>query len=165
MGVALENYELGYRIASLAFDEDARGKLAARGLPFVYFADGEALLYPENIRYSMTPESAEGLLRFGNYDVCSIYDDGALRSRYSDKSNDNYFFVTGKCNSNCVMCPSPEGSRRGALGANLADLTELAAHIPSDAPHLTITGGEPFMAGEKLFEFIGIRCRSNVFYM
>lgn len=154
MGVAFENYELGYRIASLAFDEAARDKLAARGLPFVYFAEGGALLYPEGIRLDMTPESAKVLLRYGNYDVCSIYDDGTLRIRYSDRSSDNYFFITGRCNSNCVMCPSPEGSRRGAPEANLADLTELAAHIPSDAPHLTITGGEPFMAGEKLFEFI-----------
>ena len=29
-----------------------------------------------------------------------------------DSSLDNYFFVTSKCNSNCVMCPSPDLFRK-----------------------------------------------------
>ena len=77
-----------------------------------------------------------------------------MHRKYNDKSNDNYFYITGKCNSNCLMCPSPDAARKNAPDANIFDLIDLARHIPVDTPHLTITGGEPFMVGEKIFPFI-----------
>ena len=51
------------------------------------------------------------------------------------------------------MCPSPDFSRKNAEEKNTYDLIELAKHIPKDTPHLTITGGEPFLIGEKIFPF------------
>jgi His-Xaa-Ser system radical SAM maturase HxsC len=52
------------------------------------------------------------------------------------------------------MCPSPDVSRRNATHANVSDLILLAKHIPADTPHLTITGGELFLIGDKIFPFI-----------
>ena len=51
------------------------------------------------------------------------------------------------------MCPSPEVTRKNVNDSPIDDLIELVNHIPSNTPHLTITGGEPFMAGEKILEF------------
>jgi len=52
------------------------------------------------------------------------------------------------------MCPSPEKARRRTDEIDIEFLIELAKYIPSDTPHLTITGGEPFLIGEKIFPFI-----------
>ena len=53
-----------------------------------------------------------------------------------------------------MMCPSPEEMRKGKPINNISDLIRIAEHIPSDANHLTITGGEPFLAGEAIFDLI-----------
>jgi His-Xaa-Ser system radical SAM maturase HxsC len=51
------------------------------------------------------------------------------------------------------MCPSSEYSRKNASIAHVDNLLQLVNHIPSDAPHLTITGGEPFLLGKDIFRF------------
>ena len=84
-----------------------------------------------------------------------IYDQWeTMEKGYDDESLDNAFFVTGKCNSNCIMCPSPNVSRQKGKNSDVDKLIEIAKHIPSDTPHLTITGGEPFMIGRDIFRFI-----------
>lgn len=52
------------------------------------------------------------------------------------------------------MCPSPDISRQKGGNTNVNTLIEIAKHIPEDAPHLTITGGEPFMIGPDIFRFL-----------
>ena len=154
MSIRIRDYNQGYRIAALALDDCAKEKLLAKDLSVVYVSDGCAVLLPDNIMLHAEPEQLNHLGQYNNYDVVEIWENGILNRRYNDKSNDNYFFVTGACNSNCVMCPSPEATRRNVPKTNIQDLIELARHIPSDAPHLTITGGEPFLVGECIFPFI-----------
>ena len=52
------------------------------------------------------------------------------------------------------MCPSADSSRKYGDVTNVEHLIEVAKHIPSDAKHLTVTGGEPFLSGEEIFKFI-----------
>ena len=155
MGIRIENYNLGYKIVSLALDECARNRLVERSLNVLYVGAESVVLLPDNIVLSVSADAITQLKDFNNYDVLDIWDNGILNRRYNDKSDDNYFFVTGGCNSNCVMCPSPEFTRRNVPQTNIHDLIELARHMPTDAPHLTITGGEPFLIGEDIFPFIG----------
>ena len=154
MSVRLRDYGLGYRIAAIALDDCAKEKLLSKDLSVLYIADESAVLLPEHIQLRADLDGFEQLRQYNNYDVVEIWENGILNRRYNDKSNDNYFFVTGACNSNCIMCPSPEATRRNVPKTNIDDLIELARHIPSDAPHLTITGGEPFLVGECIFPFI-----------
>ena len=154
MSVRLRDYNLGYRIAALALDDCAKEKLLSKDLSVLCITDESTVLLPENIKLSTDLDGLEQLRLWNNYDVVEIWENGILNRRYNDKSNDNYFFMTGACNSNCVMCPSPEATRRNVPDTNIDDFMELARHIPSDAPHLTITGGEPFLVGECIFPFI-----------
>ena len=154
MGIRFKEYQLGYRIVSLALDDMTKTKLEENNLSVLYVSGTKVVLFPEDIVLITGEESIDQLKTFNNYDVLEIWENGLLNRRYNDKSDDNYFFVTGSCNSNCVMCPSPEITRRNVPKTNVQDLIELAKHIPSDTPHLTITGGEPFLIGDEIFPFI-----------
>lgn len=156
MNLKFPNYQLGYKIVSLALDQYARDEILNEGLPLVYSDEGKGqiLLLPENIVLSCNILDVQKIKEYHNYDVFEIWDNGVFVRKFEDQSNDNYFFITGKCNSNCIMCPSSEYSRRHSETSDLADLLELARHIPSDVRHLTITGGEPFLMGDQIFPFL-----------
>lgn len=156
MNIRFRDYNLGYRIVSFALDECAMDKLIAEGLSLVYLDEqrNALILLPDNICLSINLPDIEKARTYNNFDVFEIWNNGVFVRKYNDLSDDNYFFITGKCNSNCVMCPSPEYSRKISETSSIADLMALARHIPSDAPHLTITGGEPFLIGEQIFPFL-----------
>ena len=154
MIIKVGGYQGSYRVLSLAFNKDVKMDLLKNQLDFLYITDEEAVLYPENIIVSEDRDVIEKLHRAGNYDVYELTENGKLIEYYNDKSIDNYFFITAKCNSNCIMCPSPDNSRKNGGSSSIENLIEVAKHIPADTPHLTITGGEPFMVEEKLFKFI-----------
>ena len=155
MKLKFKKYTEGYRIVSLALDENSKNHILSMGSSLIHLDKQRGLiLLPEDIVISNDKNEIEQIQMYNNYDVLEIWENGILTRLYNDKSDDNYFFVTGKCNSNCIMCPSPEVSRKTSEDANLTYLLEIAKHIPSDAPHLTITGGEPFLMGESVFQFL-----------
>ena len=153
MSIKFDNYHGGYKVVSLAINENAKSELLKNDLEFIYFNNEKVVLYPNEQVLSNNISDINELKQYNNFDVLEIWENGVLYRVYNDKSDDNYFFITGKCNSNCIMCPSPDFSRKNAEEKNIYDLIELAKHIPKDAPHLTITGGEPFLIGEKIFPF------------
>lgn len=156
MGIKFKNYNYGYRIVSLALNEDAKNELIAGLLPLVFVDTNkkEIVLLPEGIVLSKEEADLEIIVEYNNFDVFELWETGLFVRRYNDKSDDNYLFMTSKCNSNCIMCPSSEHSRKAPSDPSLSHLYELAKHIPDDVPHLTITGGEPFLVGEEIFPFL-----------
>lgn len=149
----LPKYNLGYRVVSLAKSRDALDNLMNAGLNAFFLQDSMVMLYPEKIVLTQEPEIFARVLPCEEYDVFQIFSNGKVFRYYSNQSTDNSFFVTGKCNSNCIMCPSSDNSRKMGHMSSLPALLELVKYIPSDAPHLTITGGEPFMLGKDIFSF------------
>lgn len=154
MSIRFKEYEKGYRIAAIAFDEKTKEKLLLENLNILYVEEEKIILLPDQLLLSSDMETVQEIKQYNNYDVFEIWENGLLNRRYNDQSDENYFFITGACNSNCVMCPSPDITRKNVPTTNMADLIELARHIPMDTPHLTITGGEPFLVGESIFPFI-----------
>lgn len=154
MRMRFKDYHYGYRVVSLVLDDIAKNEQMNKDLFVLYVSDKEIVLFPNEIVLSKDEDDIKQFHQFNNFDVLEIWENGIVNRIYNDKSNDNYFFVTGSCNSNCIMCPSPDIARKNVSETNISDLIEVAKHIPSDAPHLTITGGEPFMVGEQIFPFI-----------
>ena len=154
MIVKLENYHGKYKIVSLALNQTVREELLKDEIEFVYISENDIRLYPEDVVVSKDKNIIEKLRNAHDYDVYELWENGKFSEYYDDSSLDNYFFVTGKCNSNCVMCPSPDISRQKGRNTSVDTLIEIAKHIPTDAPHLTITGGEPFMVGPDIFRFL-----------
>lgn len=154
MELKLINYDGEYRIVSIALDEETKTDLLYDDIDFLFVTELGIELLPDKKELGLNIEVSELIEELNNYDVYEIWQDGTLRQIYDVTSIDNYFYVTGKCNSNCIMCPSADYSRKNANEADIQSLIELAKHIPTDTRHLTITGGEPFMAGKDIFELI-----------
>lgn len=149
----VEGYSGKYKIVSLAFDYMTRDDLFEDGIDFIFISENDIRLYPDDIVISEDKDIIGKLKNAHNYDVYELWENGRLLKFYDDSSIDNCFFVTAKCNSNCIMCPSPDISRQKGGNIEVDTLIEIAKHIPADVLHLTITGGEPFMIGPDIFRF------------
>ena len=64
-------------------------------------------------------------------------------------------FVTNKCNSNCIMCPMSESSRRKNNPEHIEELKAYIRELPKDVEYINVTGGEPtlLIGGEEPFCF------------
>lgn len=76
-----------------------------------------------------------------------------IRTELDINSNDNSLFVTAQCNNRCLMCSQPPLKRN-----DIQELFERNLRIIESAPtglkDIGITGGEPTLLGDKLFELI-----------
>lgn len=68
-------------------------------------------------------------------------------------SNDNTLFVTGQCNNRCLMCCQPPMKMNDVEELFQRNL-RLIADAPNGLNEIGITGGEPALLGERLFELI-----------
>lgn len=89
-----------------------------------------------------------------DYDVVLIEADGIARVLFAVNSNSNTLFVTGRCNSNCIMCPNGDAVNKSSAVNTPDYLTQIIDYIPSDAKNLTITGGEPFLLKYGFFQLM-----------
>lgn len=154
MIIKIENYDKQYRIASLAKDETVKKCLLDKSLNVIMVKSDHIVFYPENKSFSVNKTNLELFEKSGNYDVFEISSLGNAYKYYNTKSLDNAILVTNRCNSNCIMCPTAESIRKGDEEYNGKQLVELAKYIPSDAPHITITGGEPFLIKKDMFTLL-----------
>lgn len=160
MKIIIPEYTDEYCIFSIALDEHTKKDLLSEHVKLIYVQEKDAVIYPEGKILTNDENALVQLKELNNYDVVGISDKGILYRYYDDRSVENSFFITEKCNSNCVMCPSPDASRKRGNCTEISDLITIASHIPSDASHITITGGEPFMAGKRIFELLDY-CREK----
>ena len=115
-------------------------------------ADGRVILRQqgEERLYVCTGES----FPFRDGDVFYIRADGKIRREYSRGQAEIDLFITGKCNSNCLMCPLPASARRRSNQGQYEWLKAYVAALPSDVPYINITGGEPTLEKEHFLDVL-----------
>lgn len=156
MIIKLSDYDGKYRIVSIAKDSHTKEMLLHDDLEMMLVNDHHVTFLPEGISVTVTENEYEMLNNRSNYDVLEIHENGNAFVYYDNDSVDNTLFITNRCNSNCIMCPTAEGARRCSDGYSVGELISIVKHIPDDAPHLTITGGEPFLIKTDLFRLLAI---------
>lgn len=67
---------------------------------------------------------------------------------------DRTLFFTGRCNSNCVMCPYTTNWRKNAEDTALPELKRYMQLMNPFAPYLCVTGGEPTLLGTGFFTLL-----------
>lgn len=103
--------------------------------------DGNALQYC----------TVDDLSGFNEGDVVSIDTCGNISFLYERRSSFNIVFATSRCNHRCVMCPQPPVvQERDRTDYNMG----LIKLFNKDTREIGITGGEPTMIGDKLFDLI-----------
>lgn len=76
-----------------------------------------------------------------------------IKTELDIHSNDNSLFVTAQCNNQCLMCSQPPLNRNDIdlfFQKNLA----IIESAPGELKDIGITGGEPTLLGDKLFDLI-----------
>ena len=84
-------------------------------------------------------------------DIVTIEPDGKINIIYDFNSKHNAIFITERCNSNCIMCPQPpvkQEEDKFELNIKYISL------IDKNAKSIGITGGEPTLIGDKLFDIL-----------
>lgn len=88
---------------------------------------------------------------FNEGDVVSINAQGEVCFLYEIKSASNAIFATARCNHRCIMCPQPPiAQEHDRTAFNL----ELIKMFDKNTQEVGITGGEPTMIGDHLFDLI-----------
>ena len=154
MIIKLSNYDSKYRIVSLAKDSNTKEYLTEQGLATLFLCNNIAHFFPEGTSIKLNSEESEQLNNSSNYDVFEISTTGNAYKCFDNKSLDNAILVTNRCNSNCIMCPTAEIVRKSDEEYTSNELIEIAKHYPDDAPHITITGGEPFLIKKGMFDLL-----------
>ena len=154
MLIYFSNYSSGYRIVSFSRCKESAEYFQDQKFDYVFFDGNHLTLFPDNVQLEYNEKSSEKLNFCNDYDVLEMSPEGIAYQYYNSESDDNAFVVTGKCNSNCVMCPAADNQRKNSGTYRADTLIEIARHIPKDAVHFTITGGEPFLIGKEIFGFL-----------
>ena len=153
MVIHFSNYNGGYIVFSLAKDDLALQHLLELGCNVLYICHSNVVLYPFQITFSISLEEKTKIIeKCNDYDIFELNENGCAVRCYDSSSIDNAITISNKCNSNCLMCPTAERIRRD-YDSN-SDFPEIIRHIPKDAIHITITGGEPFIKKKKIFEVL-----------
>lgn len=107
--------------------------------------------------YIRMPQTANFIIEnFSEDDVLTIYKGGRLTCEYNSCSNDNALVATLKCNSNCLMCPCSERSRKNSKLFSFNELKEKLRYFPRDMQFLTITGGEPTLLNSDFLSIMKV---------
>lgn len=148
----LPEFDSGHLIAAVARTPETADEYLGRRQRVLLLQGSEGHLLPNGIAFDIgSCENPDKLASLCNYDVVEVDEEGFLRTLYRNSTPDNAIVPTGKCNSNCLMCPSSDYARRTASTESLDYLLELVSYFPKDAPHITVTGGEPFLLGRGIF--------------
>lgn len=93
----------------------------------------------------------DNIKEFTEGDVVNIDTVGRIIWLYEFMSTSNAIFATARCNHRCIMCPQPPIAKEN-------DRTEfniaLLKLFDKNTKEIGITGGEPTIIGDKLFELI-----------
>ena len=154
MIIKIENYNLGRKIAALALTRDVEKNLENNKLEAILLERDNLFFWKDNIKIPINDKTYNLFNCCDNYDVFQIDEKGEAYLFYNNEAIDNVFILTDKCNSNCIMCPVADNVRKNGHNSDMKEIMEIIRYIPTDPKHLTITGGEPFLVGRSIFNFL-----------
>lgn len=155
MSFYIRGYRGQHRILAVAKTTVACDILKAEQKEYIFFSDNQVSIHikDESIDVCIQDFDADAL---SEYDVIELSEQGIAEVIYQSESKDNAILITMKCNSNCVMCPCSEQSRKNGFVSSIDRLKEILRYTPKDAEHITITGGEPWIIKNDMFDFLKI---------
>jgi len=81
-------------------------------------------------------------------DLVSVIPGRMLRTLYRSSAQDNFLFLTNRCQNRCTFCSQPPTVH--ADDWLIAEVLQAIAHLPRGIASVGITGGEPTLAGPGL---------------
>lgn len=150
----LKNYDDAYYIFKVCHTMEKHIEYMISGIVHMYEDAGVVKLYTPEGYIILDTAAKEILSTYLEDDVLTVNEHGVVYCVYNSLSGDNGLIFTMQCNSNCVMCPCSELSRKNGQHCSLDELITLMKYMPENVAHLTLTGGEPTLLKEDFFEFL-----------
>lgn len=116
--------------------------------------------YFQSDRYIVPNENINKIAFLADGDIVTVDSRGVVFRLFSAEENDATIYLTGHCNSNCVMCPCSDNERKLSEGLDDEWMQLYLAMLPSDLRHIIVTGGEPTLRLDtfmKVIKYIGKR--------
>ena len=101
--------------------------------------------------YEISEENYACLSKLDDGDIIFVDDRGMLHRLFSAKEHDATIYITGHCNSNCLMCPSSDSERKNSSGLSDEWLADYIDMLPVNVSHFVVTGGEPTLRMRAFF--------------
>lgn len=109
-------------------------------------------LAPSGFTTDLDERDARLMENLHDGDIATLNDKGILSVLYEGGSGDVTIYMTGRCNSNCIMCPESDNQRHYDESLAPNEMMEFLDMLPSSVWHFTITGGEPTLNTDLFFE-------------
>ena len=143
MAQLLKNYNCGFRQAVVCKTEvyrmqhDHAEQFCISGLRGFFSSDGSY--------FDLEPQELEALSILSEGDIVTINSRGVINRVFSIFDSDATIFMTGNCNSNCLMCPSSDYERHLDYGDRGPLIDDYIRMLPTNLRYYVVTGGEPTM--------------------
>ena len=155
MSKYIKDYNDNHYFFKVAKSKETHDRLMDNGYNHIFVDDNSVKLYTYN-GYIPLNVDKNFFNSYSEADVLSVNNPGIIQELYLANSNNNAICITLQCNSNCVMCPCSEQSRKHCKISDINYLIELLYYYPKDIEYLTITGGEPTLLKEDFFLLLNI---------
>lgn len=126
--------------------KDTRKKISKADSTHICYYDEESKTY----------EYEPGPVEIQERDIITIAENGKIYKTHYSYGNEVDIFITNHCNSNCIMCPLSETSRKKNSPEYLSWLKKYIAALPLDVGYINITGGEPTLAKDYFLDVLNI---------
>ena len=150
----LKNYEDDYYIFKVCHSLEKHVEYMISGTNHMYDDNGTVKLYTSDGYIVLDPSAKDILFGYLDDDVLAINECGIVYCVYNSLSGDNALVFTMQCNSNCIMCPCSEITRRNGQLSSADELITVMKYMPANVAHLTLTGGEPTLLKEDFFKVL-----------
>ncbi|GEA31254.1 His-Xaa-Ser system radical SAM maturase HxsC [Clostridium diolis] len=93
--------------------------------------------------------------RLESGDIVNLNSDkNSLKVLYKGNSTEQIILTTNQCNNNCIMCPDADGIRKTRHNADIDALIAAIKLMDSSTKFICITGGEPTLLKQDLFDIL-----------
>ena len=140
MACVLNNYHSGFRQALICREANN-----AHNTEQLIVQGGKVFFLSDNASYELDEKGKCFFSSLSDGDIVSVSERGVVDQVFSAYDSDATIFMTGNCNSNCIMCPSTDHERRRNYGDRRIVLEEFIEMLPNDLRNYVVTGGEPTM--------------------
>ena len=155
MSFYIRGYHGPHRILAVAKSQETAETIKSEGKSYIFFSDNTTKIHTQGEYTDVSIQNLD-INSLNDYDVIEVSERGVAEVIYQRMSKDNAVLVTMKCNSNCIMCPCSEQSRKHGFVSSIDRLREILEYTPKDAEYITVTGGEPWLLKNDMFEFLSI---------
>lgn len=146
----IRGYESVSRIAKVAYGQPNMQQCSTYELMWV---TGESIRFnSDGLAFGLDSQSRRDqklLATLADGDIVTINSHGRVTTLYDNACHDATVYLTGKCNSNCRMCPCSDYERRTNDGMSSEWLKTYIEMLPRDVSHVVVTGGEPTLKSKQ----------------